>query len=197
MSVKNFKHAQQYIGFNTAERPKGDFYATPKIAITKLLDYEKFGKVIWEPACGKGDISEVLKQYKYDVISTDLYDWGYGTSGIDFPNTTIKFNVNGIITNPPFNVPKNISYNFAIKSLEITKPSEGKVALLQRVTFLEGKKRQSLFKDYPFSKCLIFSSRLPRMHRYDYTGKPGGSMLAFAWFVWDWKHDGPPSIDWI
>ena len=42
-------------------RPDGDFYPTPPYATQELLKREVFCGSIYEPACGDGAISEVLK----------------------------------------------------------------------------------------------------------------------------------------
>lgn len=60
-----------------AEREDNDFYATEPKALILLLERETFDDLIWEPACGKGHLSEVLKQSGYIVKSTDLVDRGY------------------------------------------------------------------------------------------------------------------------
>jgi len=198
VTVNNSKHAQQLIGFNQEERPKGDFYPSPPSAVQSLLDNEKFGRFVWEPACGNGVVSEVLKTNGYKVFSSDVYDWGYGEQrDFNFLNDTMSIFPHAIITNPPFNIPKNASHDFAVKALEYTKGQDGKVAFLQRLQWLEGKKRQHLFTKYPFKKLLVFSGRIPRMHRFDFEGVPSSSMMAFGWFIWDWKHEGPPTIEWI
>lgn len=53
-----------------------------------------------EPACGAGHLSEMLKSYGYEVISSDLYDHGYGVVGQDFLKSEIKAEC--FLTNPPF-----------------------------------------------------------------------------------------------
>lgn len=197
MAINNAKHAQQFIGYNTEDRPKGDFYPSPPIAVEALLERVDFDpRLALEPACGKGDISEVLLKNGFTVVSSDLYDWGYGQPNVDFLSLAKIDQPLHIITNPPFNVPKDASMNFALKALELTKPHQTKVAFLQRLQWLEGKKRKKLFIEYPFAKLLVFSGRLPRMHRFDHTGKESSSMMAFGWFMWDWKHSGPPTIEW-
>lgn len=60
------------------ERESNDFYATDPIAIDKLLSKISLPKKIWECACGTGCLSERLKHFGYDVVSTDLVDRGYG-----------------------------------------------------------------------------------------------------------------------
>jgi hypothetical protein len=61
-----------------------DFFPTPEWATHALIDNEEFEGTIWEPACGDGTMAEVLKQTGCPVEASDLYDRGYGESGIDF-----------------------------------------------------------------------------------------------------------------
>jgi hypothetical protein len=35
------------------------------------------GGVVWEPACGTGLMAEVLVERGYDVLATDIHDYGY------------------------------------------------------------------------------------------------------------------------
>ncbi|WP_041787782.1 hypothetical protein [Rhodomicrobium vannielii] len=55
-----------------------EFYPTPPEATRALLSVERFDGPIWEPACGTGWISEELIAAGYDVLSTDLVNYGYG-----------------------------------------------------------------------------------------------------------------------
>ena len=64
-------------------RQKDDFYPTPPEAVEALLSVEKFIGDIWEPACGDGAISKVL-EVEHNVVSSDLNDYGFGKSGVDF-----------------------------------------------------------------------------------------------------------------
>ena len=82
------------------KRSRGDFYPTSRYAVEELLKREKFEGEIWECACGKGDISEVLIEHGYKVYSSDLFDRGYGDKHIDFLKTFRK--TDNILTNPPF-----------------------------------------------------------------------------------------------
>ena len=62
------------------EREKNDFYATQPEAIDKLVGAIKnmLPKKVWECACGTGCLSDRLKDFGYDVVSSDLIDRGYG-----------------------------------------------------------------------------------------------------------------------
>ena len=190
--LKNFKDAQRAVGFYGGERIKGDFYSTPPIAVEGLLSNESFGETILEPCCGNGSISEYLIGRGYKVISRDLYDWQYGETGKDFLKEPV-IDCDAIITNPPF----KLSVEFTIKALECTKAKSGKVAMLNRIQWLEGIKRKKLFENHPLSRVLIFSKRLPRFNIFGYEGKTTTSLIGFAWFVFDWNYVGEPKLGWI
>lgn len=191
--LKNFKEAQKAVGFyQGGSRPKGDFYATPRSAVIALLDKEHFGNSVIEPCCGNGAISKVLAEKGHEVISRDLYDWGFGETGRDFLDDEVV-DVDAVITNPPF----RLSMEFTLQALKCTKSRQGKVAMLNRIQWLEGIKRKTLFENYPLSKVWVFSRRIPRMNRFDFEGIPSTSLLCFAWFIFDWKHAGDPHLGWI
>ena len=173
--------ALAYVGHNErGDREKNDFYPTPKKATQSLLDRQKFEGEIWECACGDGAMSEVMKENGYDVFSSDLIDRGYGETGTDFLKSDKKFD--NIITNPPF----NLSTEFTVKALEL---ANNKVALLNKLSFLEGiKRRNQVFNHKKLEKVLVFTKRI----------KFGGNgLMAFAWFIFDKNYNGKPEIDWI
>ena len=59
------------------EREQNDYYATDPKALEMLLEFESFGHYVWEPACGEGHLSTVLKNHGYNVKSSDLINRGY------------------------------------------------------------------------------------------------------------------------
>ena len=159
-----------------APKDSPDFFPTPKCATKALLAYERFDGNVLEPACGKGDISKVFLEKGFVVDSSDLFDWGFGKTGQDFFD--IKKPYDNIVTNPPF----NRSLDFAKHSLEI---AQRKVALLLRLSFLEGMERyQTLFTVCPPSKVYVFSKRLT-FYPEKITKGGGSGPTAYAWFVWD------------
>lgn len=132
-------------------REKDDYYPTPPEGIEALLAVERFEGLIWEPACGEGAISEVLKAHGYEVRSTDLVDRGYGTPRVDFlmeyqtaPN---------IITNPPF----KLALEFCEQALAL---ASKKVCMLVRLAFLEGQSRKPFFETAPLARIWVFSKRI-------------------------------------
>src|SRR4051812_37815161 len=89
-----------------------DFYPTPEWGTLALLNNETFYGNILEPCCGDGSMSRVLKKTGLKVISSDLYERGYGFQKDIFDITETYDN---IVTNPPYNVALEV----ILKSLSI------------------------------------------------------------------------------
>lgn len=162
-----------------------DNYPTPDIAIRALLDRESFDGLVWEPACGSGNIARHFSHCIATDIRTD--ETIYGEKGVDFLKEWRV--VDHIITNPPY----CLAQEFVEHALECARK---KVAMLCKLSFLEGKARYEMFKKHPFKKVYVFSNRLP-LTKESETRKQS-SMIPFAWFVWDKEHVGQtPMVDWI
>lgn len=129
-----------------------DFYPTPKWATRALVENEIFDGEIWEPACGDGTMARVLAEAGNEVFASDLYDRGFGESGVDFlqENRTSD----NIVTNPPY----NSAEGFVAAGLRLAKR---KFALLLRLAFLEGANRQrTIFSENPPARVWVFSERI-------------------------------------
>ena len=164
-----------------------DFFPTPAWATHALIDNEVFLGEVWESACGNGAMSAVLEQANSKVISSDLYERGYGEAGVDFLAPTRK--AANIITNPPFNAAEG----FVRSGLDC---AERKFALLLRLAFLEGANRQrTIFSEAPPARVWVFSERI--------TFYPAGAVqagsgtTAYAWFVWDKDASGGTELRWF
>ena len=174
------------------ERVENDYYATPPESTIALLEREKFFGGILEPCCGEGHISEVLKDYGYDVVSNDLVDRGYGEFNEDYLKTD-KLKATNVITNPPFKYAKE----FIEKSLHDT---TGKVAMFCKIQLLEGVSRRKMFENTPLKTVYVFTKRQNPLRNgspVDENGKKWASTMCFAWFVWEHGYEGKPSIEWI
>jgi hypothetical protein len=171
------------------DREKDDFYPTPEPATRSLLAKEQFGPIIWEPACGDGAISRVLEGAGHKVISTDLFDRGFGQPRIDFLMER-KLLAPEIVTNPPF----KMAEQFVRHALDL---GATKVAMMLRLAWLEGSQRKTLFETTPLARVHIASRRLNMMRGGTDAGNGGGSMIAFAWFVWDRSHEGAAELGWF
>jgi hypothetical protein len=170
-----------------------DGYHTPPVAVDMLCDAIPLGHRIWEPANGFNRISDRLEDKGFAVHRSDIFAWTKKTKdiqdftkieGLKVPFRGKPFN---IVTNPPF-----IRAAEFVETAMSVLPSGGNLCLLLRLQFLEGAKRKKLFTRYPPTEVLVFSKRLPRMHRFDFDlnaflaghSKEPSSALAFAWFVW-------------
>jgi hypothetical protein len=180
------RRAQSLVG-TSAGRPEGDFYPTPPEATHALLDRETFSGLIWEPACGDGAICKVLGERGHDYLATDLIYRGFGEGDHDF--FTSSHRAQNIITNPPY----SLAEKFVRHSLDKT---DGKVAMLCKLAFLEGAKRRNLYETTPLKSVYVFSKRLS-MYRNGEKGTYASGMIAFAWFVWEHGYTGDPVLGWI
>lgn len=175
------------------DRETNDFYATEPKALELLLDVEDFDPYIWECACGKGHLSEVLTKRGYIVKSTDLVDRGYGQGGVDFLQCEDKHN-GDIITNPPY----KYAQQFVEHALEII-PDGRRVAMFLKLTFLESQTRRELFDRSPPEYIYVSSKRLRCAKGGDFqTYKQGGNTaIAYGWFIWRKGYTGEPRVRWF
>lgn len=118
---------------NYMKNEKNDELYTPDYAIEPLLKYLPKDKIIWECTdFGSSNITKLLKQHDYKVISTHKDNFDFLT---DIPN----FDFDIIITNPPYSL-KN---EFLKKCYEYDKP----FCLLLPLTSLEGIERGKMFRE--------------------------------------------------
>ena len=178
-----------------SERETNDFYATDPHTLKIFLDALKrdgvsLNKDIWEPACGMGHLSELLKSYGYDVYSSDLIDRGYGEIGIDFLKDNLLWH-GDILTNPPY----KYATQFVKQSLTDLKYGN-KCIMLLKIQFLEGQARRTLFKKYPPKYVYVNSARQTCYINGDMSKKMS-SASCYCWFVWEKGYNGEPIIRWI
>ena len=181
------------------ERESNDYYATEPKALELLLELEDFSPYVWEPACGGGHLSDVLKAYGYKVLSSDIVDRGYPeTDVLDFLKVNkqdIKQDFSrDIITNPPYKYAKE----FVEHALDISMDST-KIAMFLKVQFLEGKARRKLFEKHPPKVIYVASSRLlcAKNGEFKKMRDGGGSAVAYAWFVWEKGYKGDTVVRWF
>ena len=186
------------------EREENDYYATDPIAIDKLLQVEMPNCYIWEPACGGGHLALRLINNCYTVFESDIVKRGFRCDAIhDFLSDTLPKNLYykfrgqafDILTNPPYKQ----ATEFVIKALEIL-PVGCKCYMFLKLTFLESEKRyKQIFKDNPPIRIHVFSKRVACAKNGDFSRvkESGGSVTAYAWFVWEKGYKGTTTVDWI
>ena len=190
-SVKGAKAHVHVIVPDAANRAVLDFYRTPPEGTRRLMNVEMFPGNVWEPACGDGSMAEELKRDRNSTVySSDLADRGYGVRPFNFlTDKPPGFRIDHIVTNPPFThvqefVERALSY----------KPK--KVAILARVLWLEGVARSKFFQSTPLARVWVFAGRINIPRNGEDMGKQKG-MIAYAWYVWEQGHIGPPTLGWI
>jgi hypothetical protein len=184
--MSEYTKSHSIVGFNPTGRPKDDFYPTPRVGTTKLLEVESFSGSIWECACGDGSIGKVLSEFGYDVVASDIEPRGYGVR-LDFLRAN-KLLAPNIVTNPPFKYSQEFMEHAFSLGVE-------KMALLNKIQFLEGVKRSVVLERTPLAKVWVFRKRLTLLR--DGISPKGGGMITYAWFVWELGHVGKPQIGWI
>lgn len=159
-----------------SKRRKLDFYPTPPDVTHALMKFLKLKRsVIWEPACGIGSMSEVLKSYRHRVISTDISDTGYAESVCDFLSTKKK-SVDAIITNPPFVLSEEF-IRHAIKQAPL-------VAMLLKSQYWHSKKRLTLFRATTPEYVLPLTWRPDFLFDIRKKGERACPTMECYWTVW-------------
>jgi hypothetical protein len=177
-------------GRHTLAERKQDLYETPDVATEALLRVETLPHHIWEPACGRGRITNVLRTHGHTVWATDLNDYGCenSESRIDFlMEHQRRFDVECILTNPPF----KLAEQFVQHALYHCP----RVVMLLRLAFYESARRSHILENCGLARIHVFSNRLPMLHRDGWTGPKANSAMCFAWFCWNRDHKGPTVID--
>lgn len=174
------------------DREKHDYYATDPVAIDMLNDTGFFDNVekVWEPACGGGHLSKKMEAMGLDVVSTDLYDQGFGESGVDFLRSTDDRGVDAIVTNPPYK--EALEFCQKCSAIKVKK-----YAMFLKLTFLEGQKRKKFFDKYPPKYVAVCVNRLQCALNGDEKEFEKSSAACYAWFIWEKGYKGKPRILWL
>lgn len=136
----------------------------------------------------------MLRAEGHSVLATDIHDYAsrhQDLAGMDFlqiyepPYAGIE----AIVMNPPFYA----DMECVDRALDLAP----KVYALLRLTWLESESRYAFFRQGWLRRVLVFSNRLPMMHRDGWTGPIATSSIAMAWFCFDRESRGETVVDWI
>ncbi len=183
------------LGESGFERVEGDRYWTEAWVTGALLDAVKFRGTIWEPACGRGDMADVLTAAGYRVMISDIAGDSLGcrnAARADFlthpsPGDALF----SIVTNPPY----TLAEEFIRHALGLTARASGMVAMLLRNEYDCAAGRRYLFEREAFAAKLVLTRR-PRWVA-DLDQHSASPRHNFAWFVWDHHHSGPARVGWL
>ena len=178
-----------------------NFYPTPPEATRALLSVERFDGPIWEPACGKGHIARVLEATGHQVLATDLNDWHYGATGVDFlkdahvrATRAAAPRLRHIVTNPPYG--SGLADAFVAQALKITAETGGKVAMLLNLASLAHEKRTALWRAapparlYPIAGVVCWPDPVRKPPRHFLQNR-------YCWAVWDASSTAQTTLAWL
>ncbi|MEN0087754.1 MAG: hypothetical protein AAF737_04885 [Pseudomonadota bacterium] len=201
-----------------ADPDDANLYQTPWVAgavLARLLKFDTF----WEPCCGPGALATALEaEGKTCAFASDLHDYSVNDDGevnpfwervqpalgsfLDVSPDIDRIAPDGvpidaIITNPPYN--NHLPDKMMATALDHAQQHGiRRLAFLQRLNFIAGsgeRRCASLDKVKP-ERIIVFSRRLPMMHREDFKFEGGSSSMDMAWFVWDIEQpDGPTTVE--
>ncbi|MGI0527273.1 SAM-dependent methyltransferase [Rhizobium giardinii] len=191
----NLKHA---IGTKTATKEDrgNNLYETAPEGTWTILALEQFSQTVNEPFCGRGAIVRVLEAAGYDVVLSDLVDYGTATKDgecqavIDFRDTCPEPDEPSfdIVSNPPYGDEMNSCIAHALR---VHRPR--KMALLLNLNVLAGFEdpdRNFYMEECPPARIYVMKHRLPMMHRDGWEGLKASSQLNTMWCVWELQEDG-------
>jgi hypothetical protein len=161
------------------ERKERDCYETPEWVTQALRPHlPRVLPNVWEPAGGSGKMARVLTTWGGYILSTDI------ETGSDFLAHKDSWD-GAIITNPPY----AIAPEFIWQAISLTRDSAGLVAMLLRTDFDHAQTRSHLFDRQQFAKKVVLRKRIKWFE--ESKGQPS---FNHAWFIWDWLHQGPPTL---
>jgi len=166
------------------ERKASDAYMTRDIrAIHGLLDVisPPLDRVVFEPACGNGDISRVLHQRGYKTISRDLRHTGYGEGGHDYLESDETDY--SMISNPPF----NLAHDFIRHALVIGNCPW--LALLLKADFWNSDVGRRLWLVHPPTGMVPVPWRIAFLK----AERGNSPMMNCSW--WIWERGKPPLFE--
>ncbi|MBI1384721.1 MAG: hypothetical protein GC150_07420 [Rhizobiales bacterium] len=175
-------------------RAPREYYPTPPEATRTFLAAERFDGSIWEPACGNGAIARECIAAGYDVVATDIADYGYGEPGLDFLGLEVP-RAKHIVTNPPYGA--GLADRFIRKALSLTARTGGKVAMLLNLASLCDPVRHYSYvarppaRIYALDDCVCYPNGDP-----DLAG-PYTRRHRYCWMVWEQTPKVTTTFHWL
>lgn len=170
-----------------SERIALDGYPTPTWLSEAMMPYliPYAPRLVLEPACGEGKLTEVLERMLPNAIidQSDIAAPYYQ----DFLTLepTPKYDL--IITNPPF----SLAIEFAQHAMKFRRCEMSLVCLLLRVNFLGSRKRAEWLRaNMPTSHVTPARPSFGKLNKH---GKKGTDATEYAWMLWD-GHPRPTVI---
>ncbi len=172
-----------------------DDFPTPPWAVRSFLRHHFGGEdltvmSVWEPACGRGHMAQVLSEFFGSVRASDVFDYGFGEVQDFLTGLSGVRSVDWVITNPPF----RLAEDFFQRARQVARKG---VALLTRTVFIESAGRfERVFNITPPTSVLQYAERVPMVKgRLD---RKASTATGYAWLVWKFDHPSEATLlDWV
>ena len=176
-----------------------DWYVEPFEASRLLFGVEKFGRTVYDPACGLGRIVTEARAAGYEAWGTDLVARGPAclTERNFLDPVEPDHRPHAIVCNPPFrHCVKAADFIFVRRCLE---EASAKVALLLPADWHCGKAVARFLRASGLAKILVLTSRpsMPPGPVIEAGLTPGGGRTNYAWFIFCQGYQGPVITDWL
>jgi hypothetical protein len=191
-----FSHDLAMLGTSGFERRPADCYETPEWVTEALLNKIKLRGYVWEPACGSGKMSKVIRAHSYECCETDIaFTPQEFIQPLDFLTTDLLHSpypgeTKTIMTNPPYNQAEA----FIRHAIDLMRPVGGMVVMLLRNEYDCASRRNDLFSDPKscFSEKYVITKRIRWIE-----GSKISPRHNFSWYKWDFLHNGEPGIRYL
>jgi hypothetical protein len=138
-------------------------------------------------------MSKVIAAQGYPVRSTDIADYGYGKSGVDFlACRAMPEGCRSIVTNPPYGDTGShkkqdrsaaAMLDFVRHALALAESVEGQLALLVRFQWIAGKKAAALMSADPFIAVIALTRRI---RGFEMGERTNSAQHHHAWVFFDY-----------
>jgi hypothetical protein len=162
-----------------------DHFQTPPEALDPLLPYLTRDWMIWEPACGKGNLVKALDGAGFRVFGSDIIAEvkhqriNFLTDGAPFIIDGMPFSFSMVLSNPPY----SLKDEFLERCYQLGKP----FALLLPLTVFDSVRRRKLFQKHGV-ECVFLPNRIsfetPNHDANVAVGKKTSSWFATLWITW-------------
>lgn len=138
-------------------------------------------------------MSAVLAAHRYDVVSTDIAERGFGTPGVDFlACRELPGGCRSIVTNPPYGDTGSHTaqakssaamLGFFRHALALTASVQGQLALLVRLQWIAGQRAAYMMSAGPFAAVVVLTQRI---QWFDMGARTNAAQHHHAWVVFDY-----------